>query len=151
MESVWFGLILITNFSFINSVDSDLVQTSSSLPQAHDTRSFRWDPNSGQFSYSQGHHELLQSGVALLQQMSASQPETIAVIQRQYHEKNCVEVHTIPLTIGLLRAPEQWSIRIKLPHWSIGFQLGIDLVTISVRPIGAGGGLQPCLSRIKVV
>jgi len=80
------------HLSFINSVDSDLVQTSSSLPQAHDTRSFRWDPNSGQFSYSQGHHELLQSGVALLQQMSASQPETIAVIQRQYHEKNCVEV-----------------------------------------------------------
>jgi len=80
------------HLSFINSIDNDVVNTSSSRPQVHDTRSFRWDPNSGQFSYSQGHQELLQSGVTLLQQLAVSHPDSIAVIQRQYQEKNCVEV-----------------------------------------------------------
>ena len=57
-----------------------------------ENRSFRWDPNSGQFSFSQDHDSLLARGIEVVDDLSSSHPDSIAIIQRKYHEKRCQEV-----------------------------------------------------------
>ena len=65
-------------------------QQSALLPS--ENRSFRWDPNSGQFSFSQDHDSLLARGIEVVDDLSSSHPDSIAIIQRKYHEKRCQEV-----------------------------------------------------------
>merc|ERR1712179_373014 len=67
--------------------DSAPVIILTSNPQQNDlllqeNRSFRWDPNSGQFSFCQASDDLLSRGVSLLSSLSSSQPESIAILQR---------------------------------------------------------------------
>lgn len=57
-----------------------------------ENRSFRWDPNSGQFSFCQASDNLLSQGVSLLASLSSSQPESIAILQRQYTDIDSYEV-----------------------------------------------------------
>ena len=57
-----------------------------------ENRSFRWDPNSGQFSFCQASDNLLSQGVSLLASLSSSQPESIAILQRQYTDNDSYEV-----------------------------------------------------------
>ena len=79
-----------------NSNTSDVIsqkhQQSALLPS--ENRSFRWDPNSGQFSFSQDHDSLLARGIEVVDDLSSSHPDSIAIIQRKYHEKRCHEVVT---------------------------------------------------------
>merc|ERR1712227_479572 len=58
----------------------------------HENRSFRWDPNSGQFSFSQGQDYLLSRAVHILHHQSTSDPESVAILQGQYQGTNCIEV-----------------------------------------------------------
>ena len=59
-----------------------------------ENRSFRWDPNSGQFSFSQDHDSLLARGIEVVDDLSSSHPDSIAIIQRKYSEKRFEEVVT---------------------------------------------------------
>ena len=75
-----------------SDVISQKHQQSALLPS--ENRSFRWDPNSGQFSFSQDHDSLLARGIEVVDDLSSSHPDSIAIIQRKYHEKHCQEVVT---------------------------------------------------------
>ena len=67
-------------------------QQSALLPS--ENRSFRWDPNSGQFSFSQDHDSLLARGIEVVDDLSSSHPDSIAIIQRKYSERRFEEVVT---------------------------------------------------------
>ena len=86
--------------SFHASDSAPVVITSS--PHQNDlllqeNRSFRWDPNSGQFSFCQASDDLLSRGVSLLSSLSSSQPESIAILQRQYTDNDSYEVSAVQL------------------------------------------------------
>ena len=72
--------------------NSDVISQKQSALLSSENRSFRWDPNSGQFSFSQDHDSLLARGIEVVDDLSSSHPDSIAIIQRKYHEKRCQEV-----------------------------------------------------------
>ena len=80
--------------SLHTSDSSPVVKTSSNEHELfwQENRSFRWDPNSGQFSFCQSNDNLLSHGISILDTLSSSQPESIAIIQRRYTDSDSSEV-----------------------------------------------------------
>ena len=75
-----------------NSSNYDITQFQPSSLCEEESRSFKWDSSTGQFSYSQGQEHLLQKALSVLEDLSLHSPDKISMIQRQYCDNKCKEV-----------------------------------------------------------
>ena len=74
-----------------------------------ENRSFRWDPNSGQFSFCQASDNLLSHGVSLLASLSSLQPGSIAILQRQYTDNDSYEVSRMNNHNSMITFMSRWG------------------------------------------
>ena len=81
-----------SRLQYCSSVSSTSQDPHASAVVGDESKFFKWDPATGQFSYGQGQESLLSRALDIVDSQSLSSPDSISVIQRQYSENSCREV-----------------------------------------------------------